>query len=125
MRYYSEDHVWVHLDNGTATLGISRHAAEELGEITFVELPPAGTRVARHDVLCVVESAKTAADVGAPLSGTVAAANRGLEEQPGLVTSSPEDEGWLCTLVDLDPAELSCLLSAEAYAALLAGQAGR
>jgi glycine cleavage system H protein len=125
MRYDSEDHVWVRLDDGIATLGISRHAAAELGELTFVELPRPGTRLARGDALCVVESVKTAADVPCPLGGTVCAANTLLEDQPALVNSSPEDDGWICRLTDIAPADLTRLLTAPQYEAFLATQAER
>lgn len=125
MHYYSEDHVWVRLCDGTATLGLSRHAAGELGELTFVELPGPGTRFARGDVLCVVESAKTAADVACPVGGVVCAANRLLQDHPALVNSSPEGDGWVCRLADIDAADVPRLLTAEQYEAFLAEQAGR
>lgn len=125
MPYYSEDHVWVQVDDRIATLGVSRHAADELGEVTFVELPPPGARLARGDVLCVLESAKTAADVACPLGGTVCAVNRLLDGAPAQVNSSPEGDGWICRLADLDLADIPRLLTAEQYAAFLAQQASR
>ena len=124
MRYYSEDHVWVEWCNGIATLGISPHAAQELGELTFVELPRPGARVARGEVLCVVESVKTAADVASPVGGTVCTANHLLDDHPERLNASPEDEGWICRLADVPAADLASLLSPERYAAFLAHQAG-
>ncbi len=124
MRYYSEDHVWVEWCNGTATLGISQHAAQELGELTFVELPSPGARLARGELLCVVESVKTAADVSSPVGGTVAAANHLLDAHPERLNASPEDEGWICRLADVPAADLAGLLSPERYASFLTHQAG-
>jgi glycine cleavage system H protein len=117
MRYYSEDHVWVELCARTATLGLSRHAAAELGKLTFVEPPRLGARIARGETLCVVESVKTAADVSSPVSGTVCATNPLLEEHPDCVNTNPETEGWICRLTEVEPADLAGLLSAECYAA--------
>ena len=125
MRYYSEDHVWLHVCDRVATLGVSRHAAAELGELTFVELPTPGTRFAHGDVLCVVESVKTAADVCCPVGGTVSAVNRLLHDHPSLVNSSPEADGWVCRLADIVPADIPGLLTAEQYEAFLAKQAQR
>ena len=125
MRYYSEDHVWVQLCDGIATLGVSLHAAEELGELTFVELPSPGARFARGDVLCVVELVKTAADICCPVGGTVCAVNRLLDDRPARVNSSPEGDGWVCRLADVAPADIPRLLTAEQYEAFLARPAGR
>jgi glycine cleavage system H protein len=122
MRYYSEDHVWLELQVDSATLGLSRHAVTELGELTFVELPTPGSRCARGDVLCVVESRKTAADVCSPVGGTVVAANELLHEQPGLVNASPEAAGWICRLTDIAAVDLTALLSPAQYEALVARQ---
>jgi len=119
MRYYSEDHVWVGIDGGEATLGISPHAATELGELTFVELPRLGSRVAPGDVLCVVESVKTAADVACPVHGVVTAVNRRLADEPGLVNRSPVGDGWICRLGQLAPADLAKLLSETQYEAFI------
>lgn len=121
MRYlYSNDHVWVRPDPAGATLGISPHAAAELGEITFVELPRLGTRLVPGAVLCVVESVKTAADVLCPVCGVVAAINQCLVEQPGLVNRSPAGAGWICQLAAVDDAALAGLLSEADYATFVA-----
>jgi glycine cleavage system H protein len=119
MQYYSEDHVWVRVVGAAVTLGLSRHAAAELGELTFVELPGRGRRVARGDVLCVVESVKTAADVASPVSGVVCEVNERLVETPGLVNSSPEEDGWLCRLREVPDSDLADLIAPAAYAAAL------
>jgi glycine cleavage system H protein len=123
MRYYSEDHVWVSLEAGLATLGISRHAAAELGELTFVEVPPRGTHLHAGDVVCVVESVKTAADVAAPVAGVVQEANAALADHPALVNASPEGEGWICRLANVPDADFQRLMTPAQYDAFLAAQA--
>jgi glycine cleavage system H protein len=120
MQYYSEDHVWVRPDRDGATVGISRHAAAELGEVTFVELPTRGARVAAGDLLCVVESVKTAADVACPVQGTVQDVNALLLDQPSLVNASPEADGWLCRLCDVPAGDLASLMTDTEYAAAIA-----
>jgi len=122
MRYYSEDHVWVQLDDRVATLGISRHAADELGELTFVELPIQGSHIAAGEVLCVVESVKTAADVACPIAGTVHQVNGRLADEPALVNTHPEADGWICRLRDVCAADLQRLMTARQYEAAMAGQ---
>ena len=117
--------MWVQLGAGSATLGLSRHAAAELGELTFVELPCSGAPVVRGGVLCVVESVKTAADLCSPVGGTVCDTNRLLEDQPSLINSSPEGEGWVCRLTDVDPVEAASLMTAAQYAAYVAHQGDR
>jgi glycine cleavage system H protein len=115
MKRFSEDHEWVEWDNGIATIGITAYAAEEMGDITFVELPEKGVVFAQGDSLCVVESVKAAADVFAPVGGTVAQVNQRLDESPGLINTSPEKEGWICRLVEVDESELDSLMTEEQY----------
>lgn len=117
MRYYSEDHVWVCPGPAGATLGLSAHAAAELGELTFVELPRPGTRLAPGDLLCVVESVKTAADVACPIHGVVTEVNHRLVEEPRLVNASPTTDGWICRLAEMASADLAPLLTEEEYEA--------
>ncbi|MBN2450395.1 MAG: glycine cleavage system protein GcvH [Lentisphaeria bacterium] len=121
MRYFSEEHVWIAIRNGKGTLGISAYAAEELGEITFVELPEVGSVLEQGDTLCVVESAKAATDVITPLSGTVRAVNTALNRNPDLMNQSPETDGWICRMDDLDEDELSSLMSEDDYEAFIEG----
>ena len=117
---YSEDHLWVRLESGSrATLGISRQAAEEVGEITFVELPALGTPLSPGDVLCVMESVKTAADVTTPIGGIVCEVNRLLDEKPRWVNDSPEETGWLCRLEQVDQAQVQGLMNREQYLAFV------
>ena len=115
VKRYSEDHVWAETGPAGLAVGLSRHAAHELGEITFVELPRPGLRVAAGEVLCVVESVKTAADICTPVGGVVGAVNRRLEAHPGLLNASPEAEGWICRLEGVEAAALESLLEPSQY----------
>lgn len=115
MKRFSEDHVWVEVSGDKATVGITAYAASELGEITFVESPENGIVLTQSDVLCVVESVKTASDVFVPVSGTVCAVNDKLEENPGLINAGAEGDGWICQLAEIDRSELDSLLTEEEY----------
>jgi glycine cleavage system H protein len=114
---YTESHEWV-ADNGdgTVTVGITAVAAEQLGDLVYVELPQVGARVARGASCAVVESTKAAADVYAPLTGEIVAANADLSKTPGQVNESPYGKGWLFKLKLADRAELDGLLARDAYA---------
>ena len=115
MRKFTEDHEWVKIDGDIAYVGISEHAAEELGDLTFVELPEIGTDVIVGDVLGVVESVKAASDIYAPISGTVKEINVALEDDPGMINASAEDKAWICTLENIDILELDVLMDEEEY----------
>jgi glycine cleavage system H protein len=114
---YTESHEWV-ADNGdgTVTVGITAVAAEQLGDLVYVELPAVGASVARADNCAVVESTKAAADVYAPVSGEIVAANADLAEHPERVNESPYGTGWLFKLKMADATELASLLAPDAYA---------
>jgi glycine cleavage system H protein len=116
---YTEDHEWVRVDGEIATIGISNHAQEQLGDVVFVDLPAVGKQVKPKDPMAVVESVKAASDVFAPLSGEVVEVNEALADEPALVNSGAESEGWFCKLKLADPAELDGLLDAKAYRALV------
>lgn len=116
MKYFSEEHEWVELHEGVATVGISAFAAEELGDVTFVELPDVGTGFSQGQSMLVIESVKAASDVFAPVSGRVASVNTVLTDRPELVNESPEEEGWLVRLEDVDESELENLMGPEDYA---------
>jgi glycine cleavage system H protein len=120
MKRYSEEHQWVELLDGVATVGITAFAAEELGEISFVELPPMGTAFAQGEVLCVVESVKAASDVFCPVAGIVAAVNAQLEDEPALINASPEKDGWICQLREVAQADLEGLMTEEDYEEFIA-----
>ena len=119
MRYYSEDHEWVEVSGEDATIGISEYAANELGDITYVDLPHEDDDFIVGDILGVVESVKAASDIYSPISGTVTAVNDALEDDPGLINSSPEDKGWICKLTNIDSSELDDMMNAAAYAKFL------
>lgn len=118
-KYYSQTHEWVEIDGDEAIVGISAYAAKELGDITYVELPKISSDVIVGDSVGVVESVKAASDVYSPLSGTVNAVNKNLEDDPGLVSNSPEEKGWMYRLENIDPDELEDLMDEEAYAKYL------
>jgi len=112
---YRNSHEWVKVQGETARVGVSDHAQQELNDVVFVELPEVGKEVAAGEASCVVESTKVAADVYAPVSGTVTAVNTDLESDPGKINSSPYEEGWLFEIRMSNPVELEALLSAEQY----------
>ncbi len=115
MKYYSEDHEWVEIKGESAIIGISKYAAEELGDLTFVELPSVGDNFQVGDILATVESVKAASDVYSPISGTVTEINADLEEAPERINDDPEGQGWICKLDNLDQEDLDKLMSAEEY----------
>ena len=118
-KYYSRTHEWVKIEGDEATVGVSAYAAKELGDITYVELPKVSSDVIVVDSVGVVESVKAASDVYSPLSGTVNAVNKNLEDDPGLVSNSPEEKGWMYQLENIDLDELEELMSEEDYAKYL------
>ena len=119
MKYFSEDHEWVEIDGDEATIGISEYAVNELGDITYVELPAEDEDLIVGDVLGVVESVKTSADIYSPISGTVSAVNDALDDDPGLLNESPEEKGWICKIINLESAELDDMMNEAAYAKYL------
>ena len=98
MKKYSETHEYAIINENTAIIGISVNAADELGDITFIELPEVGKEVKSGDVLCTLESVKSAGDVYSPLTGKVIEVNKNLEEKPELMNDDPEGEGWICKI---------------------------
>ena len=119
--YYSEDHEWIDVTGDTGTVGITDYAQGQLGDITFVELPAAGSAEKKGDAPCVVDSVKAASDVYAPVSGTVTECNAALEAEPELVNSDAEGGGWLFRVTLADPGELAGLMDRAAYDAYVAG----
>jgi glycine cleavage system H protein len=114
---YTKDHEWIGLEGDLAAVGITAHAQQALGDITFVDPPAVGKALKRHDVLGVVESVKAASDIFAPAAGTVAAVNAALAGQPELINRDPYGQGWICKLRDVKPADLDGLLTLEQYEA--------
>lgn len=115
MKKYTKEHEWVEIKGTEAVIGITAHAAKELGDITFVEMPPEGTDLIVGDVLGTIESVKAASDIYAPVSGTVSSINSDLEEDPAIVNSSPEGKGWICKLDNIDLVEFEDLMPQEEY----------
>lgn len=113
--YFSKEHEWVKISGTTATIGISDHAAHELGDITFVELPQVGKSVKQFETVAAIESVKAASDIYSPLSGKVTSINETLENTPEVVNESAEETGWICTLEIADPSEVKNLMSKAEY----------
>ena len=121
---YTKDHEWVRMAggfDGIAIIGISAYAAEQLGDVVYVELPATGAEFAQGADMAVVESAKAASDVYAPISGTITAANALLSTQPDLVNQSPQAEGWLVKIHPANIVEFEALMDEAAYAAFVQG----
>lgn len=123
MKRFSEDHLWVDVSRNGARVGITAYASEELGEISFIELPETGAVLTQGETLCVMESIKAAQDVVAPLSGTVAEVNLRLENEPELLNSGPETDGWICQLTELEDDEIDELMTEQEYEAYIAADA--
>ena len=116
---YTEDHEWIRAESdGTATIGITDHAQDALGDVVFVEMPEVGKHFAAGDAICVVESVKAAADVKMPVAGTVTAVNEALPDEPAKVNGDPLGEGWFVRIKPDDPAAIDALLDEAAYQAL-------
>ena len=116
-RYFTDEHEWIDVDGDSATVGITDYAQEQLGDIVFVELPATGTMLDKGGDAAVVESVKAASDVYAPISGEVMETNAALEEDPALVNTSPEEDGWFFKMTLGDKSELEGLMDAKAYKA--------
>ena len=115
MKYFTEDHEWIEVHGKEAIVGITKYAADELGDITYIELPEEGDELIVGDQLGVVESVKAASDIYAPIDGTVAAVNDALENNPELINDSPEEDGWICKLSNFDERELDDLMTKSNY----------
>ncbi|RDC60733.1 Glycine cleavage system H protein [Alteripontixanthobacter maritimus] len=120
-RYFTEEHEWIDVEGDSATVGITDYAQEQLGDIVFVEVPDSGTMLDKGGDAAVVESVKAASDVYSPVSGEVTEGNDALEEDPALVNTSPEEEGWFFKLTLSDKDELQGLMNGKAYAAYVDG----
>jgi glycine cleavage system H protein len=117
--YFTEDHEWIRVENGVATVGITNYAQEQLGDLVFVELPEAGRQLAKGDTAVVVESVKAASDVYAPADGEIIEANAALSSDPSLVNSAPTGEGWLWRMKLADEGQLSGLMDEDGYTAMI------
>jgi glycine cleavage system H protein len=117
---FTKDHEWVSLDGSIATVGITSHAQDALGDLVFVELPDIGRVVAEAEAIAVVESVKAASDVYAPLAGTITAVNDKIVDDPALVNRDPAGEGWFFKIDLSNTADFDALLDQAGYDALLA-----
>lgn len=119
-RYFTEDHEWIDVDGDIGTVGISDYAQGQLGDIVFVDVPEDGKELSKGDEAAVVESVKAASDVYSPVSGTVLEGNPALTDDPSLVNSDPEEEGWFYRITLSDPDEIDALMDETAYEAFVA-----
>ena len=117
---FTEEHEWLKLDGDVATVGITEHAATQLGDLVFVDLPKVGAKLTKGGQAATVESVKAASDVYAPLSGEVVAVNQRLSEDPGVVNADPMGEGWFFKLKLARVQDMEALMDAAAYRALIA-----
>lgn len=120
-RYFTKDHEWLDVDGDSATVGITAYAQEQLGDIVFVETPEAGKTVDQGDDAAVVESVKAASDVYAPASGTVSEGNAALADDPALVNTDPEGDGWFFKMTLSDAGQVSAMMDEAAYKDFVAG----
>ncbi len=116
---YTEEHEWIRVEGDVGTIGITAYAQEQLGDVVFVDLPPAGRTVAKGEACAVVESVKAASDIYAPVSGEIVEANAALADAPGDVNAEPLGKGWFFKVRLSDKGELDGLMDAAAYEAFV------
>jgi glycine cleavage system H protein len=116
---YTKDHEWVRMDGDVAVIGITAHAAEQLGDVVFVELPAKGASFAQHAEMAVVESVKAASDVYAPISGEIVEVNEEIVADPAKVNADPEGAAWFVRMKVSNSSEFDALMDAPAYRKLL------
>ncbi len=120
--YYTNEHEWISFDGDVGTVGITKFAAEKLGDVVFVELPDAGKQVKKEADMAVVESVKAASDVYAPVTGEVVESNGAIVDEPAKVNEDPEGAGWFVKIKLADKGQLSGLMDKAAYDAFCATQ---
>ena len=113
--YFTGEHEWIRVEGNVATIGISSHAQEALGDIVFAEVPEQGRAVNKGDEAAVVESVKAASDVYAPIAGEIIEGNPALADDPALINRDPEGEGWFFKMTVADASELEGLMDEAAY----------
>jgi glycine cleavage system H protein len=118
-RYFTDEHEWIDVEDDIATVGITDYAQGQLGDIVFVELPEVGALIEQGKDAAVVESVKAASDVYAPITGEITETNSALEDDPALVNSAPEDDGWFFKMTIADEGELDKLMDEDAYKAFV------
>jgi glycine cleavage system H protein len=119
MLKFTEDHEWLKIEDGVATVGITAHAAEQLGDLVFVELPDAGSSFEKGGEASTVESVKAASDVYCPLDGEIVESNQAIVDDPSLVNSDPTGEGWFFKLKLANPSDADALMDETAYQAII------
>jgi len=117
---YSKEHEWVITEDAVATVGITDHAQDQLGEIVYIELPSVGDKISKDDPFGVIESVKAVSDIYAPVSGTVVEVNEDLPESPEVVNEDPYGDGWLIKVKMNDPSDLDDLMDNQEYEEMLA-----
>lgn len=115
MRKYAETHEWIEVKDGIATIGISTHAADEMGDLTYIELPEIGKEFKAGEPFGTVESVKAASEIFAPVDGIVCEINTALEDDPASLNKSPEEDGWICKFKNVDEAALDNLMTQAEY----------
>ena len=116
---YTKEHEWVEVDGDTATVGITNHAQESLGDIVFIDLPTVGKEVRSNEELCVIESVKAASDIYAPIDGEVIEINNNLNDDASIVNQDPEKDGWIFKMKIADPSQYNNLMTLDEYLASL------
>ena len=116
---FSKSHEWLHIDGGVATVGITKYAAEQLGDVVFVELPNAGKKVTAGGEVAVVESVKAASEIYAPVSGEITESNSSISDDPAKVNADPEGAGWFFRMNVANTSELQQLMTKDQYAAFV------
>lgn len=116
---YTKEHEWVEVEGDTATVGITNHAQESLGDIVFIDLPTVGKEVKSNEELCVIESVKAASDIYAPIDGEVIEINNKLNDDASIVNQDPEKDGWIFKMKMADPNQYNNLMTLEEYLASL------
>ncbi|MEW5758517.1 MAG: glycine cleavage system protein GcvH [Candidatus Omnitrophota bacterium] len=113
--FYTKDHEWIKIEGNVGTMGITNHAQEALGDVTFIELPKIGNLYKKGDIIATVESVKAASDVYAPMSGKIVKVNDALKNTPETINKSPYENGWFCVIELTDLAEKNNLMPADNY----------
>ena len=116
---YTKEHEWVEVDGASATVGITSHAQESLGDIVFIDLPTIGKEVKSNEELCVIESVKAASDIYAPIDGEVTEINNNLNDDASIVNQDPEKDGWIFKMKIADPSQYKNLMTLDEYLASL------
>lgn len=117
---FTEEHEWLRVEDDEVVVGITEHAAEELGDIVFVELPQSGTTVTKDDEIVVIESVKAASDILAPIDGEITAVNDAIADEPAKVNEDPMGNGWFFRIKPSDPSQIDAMMDEAAYKAFIA-----